>query len=199
MAFIIAGSRLLMSALVDVAVSYDLANNTGRFAPHIVGVSTTFILLCLSVAVIFVNVSSANENTQIYVKSIEADNPENKPAALDVKPEYIWEIREFLKQMDAVIIERKLYRDPELSLDRLSRKLIIPSRQISTAVNLQRAINVSQYINLFRITEAAHLLKTKPVSITEVIYEVGFNTKSNFNREFQRIPEDCGYEPKRMA
>ena len=96
-------------------------------------------------------------------------------------------MQQTLAQMERALIDRKLYRDPDLSLNSLSRKLVIPSRRMSTCVNSLRAMNVSQYINLFRITEAVYLLENTDCPITDVIFDVGFNTKSNFNREFRRI------------
>ena len=44
----------------------------------------------------------------------------------------------------------------------------------------------SQYINRLRVQEACRLLAGSDMSVTQVIYAAGFNTKSNFNREFTR-------------
>lgn len=183
-AFMVAGSALLMSAVVDLAISQDIARNGGRFAPQIVGIANLIILLVLAVGVLLLNRRVNKEEVQSEIEPLQLVRGASSEA---MDEESIREMAELLKRMDAAIIERKLYRDPDLSLDRLSRKLLIPARQISLAVNGQRAINVSQYINLFRVMEAAYLIKTEQHSITEVIYEVGFNTKSNFNREFKRI------------
>ncbi|WP_377845214.1 helix-turn-helix domain-containing protein [Bosea sp. UC22_33] len=46
--------------------------------------------------------------------------------------------------------------------------------------------NVSQYINDFRVAEACRLLPAKR-SVTMAMLEAGFQTKSNFNREFRRV------------
>lgn len=187
-AFQMAGGALILSGLVDLAVSHDLATNGGRLAPQIVGFANVALLLVTAGAVILVNRHvnrhGANSPHLPPLPDIFAEGPGDEDVAAAENQEAM---RKILHAMDAAIIARGLYRDPELSLDRLSRKLVIPSRQISAVVNSQRAMNVSQYINLFRITEAAHILRTEQRSITEVIYEVGFNTKSNFNREFQRI------------
>lgn len=49
--------------------------------------------------------------------------------------------------------------------------------------------NVSQYVNDYRIGEACRLLAATQKSVTEVMFEVGFQTKSNFNREFRRVTD----------
>jgi AraC-like DNA-binding protein len=63
----------------------------------------------------------------------------------------------------------------------------LPARQISRAVNRIQKRNVSQFVNDIRVREACRLLKESSLSITQVIYECGFQTKSNFNREFLRV------------
>ena len=63
----------------------------------------------------------------------------------------------------------------------------MPARQISGAVNRVAGKNVSQFINDFRIAEACRLLSETDMSVTAAMLESGFQTKSNFNREFRRV------------
>jgi len=83
----------------------------------------------------------------------------------------------------------RAYRDADLNLDRLARKLAIPARQISNAINRATGNNVSRYVNDFRIAEACRLITATDKSVTEIMLEVGFQTKSNFNREFRRVTD----------
>lgn len=62
-----------------------------------------------------------------------------------------------------------------------------PSRHISMAINRTQGRNVSQIVNEYRIREAKCLLKETDLPITAVMFECGFQTKSNFNREFIRV------------
>ena len=62
-----------------------------------------------------------------------------------------------------------------------------PARRISTAVNRLHAKNISQYINEFRIAEACRLLTETDEPVTRIMFDAGFQTKSNFNREFRRV------------
>ena len=64
--------------------------------------------------------------------------------------------------------------------------MIIPSRDVSRAVNASSGGNVSQYVNKLRIDEACRLLRETDMSVIQIAFASGFNTKSNFNREFQR-------------
>lgn len=63
----------------------------------------------------------------------------------------------------------------------------MPARQISGAVNRLAGKNVSQYINDIRISEACRLLRDTDMSVTSAMLDAGFQTKSNFNREFRRV------------
>jgi AraC-like DNA-binding protein len=48
-------------------------------------------------------------------------------------------------------------------------------------------MSVSQYVNQLRIREACRLLEETEQSVTSIMLDAGFQTKSNFNREFRRI------------
>jgi AraC-like DNA-binding protein len=91
-----------------------------------------------------------------------------------------------IARLDALMAERALYLDPELSVTRLSRRLGLPLKQLSGAVNRATGDNVSRYINKARIAAAQQLL-ANGTSVTEAMFAAGFNTKSNFNREFLRV------------
>ena len=81
----------------------------------------------------------------------------------------------------------QIYRDPNLTLARLGRRLHNPARAVSNAVNRCTGENVSRYINAFRVQHAAALLETSDLSVTEVMLEAGFQSKSTFNTEFRRV------------
>jgi AraC-like DNA-binding protein len=91
--------------------------------------------------------------------------------------------------VQALMDDKRAYRDVDLNLNRLARKLGIPTRRISAAINRATGKNVSQYVNEYRIAEACGLLAETDKPVTEIMFEVGFQTKSNFNREFRRVTE----------
>ena len=97
------------------------------------------------------------------------------------------EANAIVEQLRLFIEKNETYLDPDLTLERLARKLTIPSRQISMSVNVVYQRNVSKVINEYRIKHAQHLLITTEQSITDIYLQSGFYTKSNFNREFSRV------------
>jgi AraC-like DNA-binding protein len=97
------------------------------------------------------------------------------------------ETAQIMVKFDALMREHQLFKDPDLSLNRLARKLGIPARKISSAVNQTHNENISKVINAYRIEYAKTLLKQSDDTITDIFLNSGFQTKSNFNREFSRI------------
>ncbi len=95
--------------------------------------------------------------------------------------------RALLERIDALMSESRLYTDPNLTLARLGRRLGCPARQVSIAINRVTGKNVSRYISGFRVRRAATLLKSTGLPITDIMLEVGFQSKSSFNTEFRRI------------
>lgn len=91
-----------------------------------------------------------------------------------------------LAKLEVYVASQKPYLDPDLTLARLARKLGVPEKQLSSAINKNTGENVSRYINAHRIHYAAALMQGG-TSVTEAMFASGFNTKSNFNREFLRV------------
>ena len=66
------------------------------------------------------------------------------------------------------------------------------AKQLSATINRATGGNVSRYVNGFRIRHACERLKAGD-NVTSAMLNSGFNTKSNFNREFLRT---TGYSPR---
>jgi AraC-like DNA-binding protein len=97
------------------------------------------------------------------------------------------ENKAMLARVTAALEEGGLYRNENLSLAKLARKAGLPAREVSAAINRVTGLNVSQFVNDRRIAEACRLLRESDAGVTQVMLDVGFSTKSNFNREFRRV------------
>ncbi|KAA2312403.1 AraC family transcriptional regulator [Pseudooceanicola sediminis] len=80
-----------------------------------------------------------------------------------------------------------LYRDHDLTLQRIARRTGITARKISYAVNRFRGCTVTDLVNGYRVREAMRLLRESDLPVTEVMLDAGFQTKSNFNRAFRAV------------
>jgi AraC-like DNA-binding protein len=82
----------------------------------------------------------------------------------------------------------KIYCDEDLSLDRLANMINITRHELSDLLKKRFATNFYEFVNTYRIKEAKRLLIDEPGrNILDVALEVGFNSKSTFNKEFKRI------------
>jgi len=166
---------LIGSAATDTAVSLDLLLAGGRHAPAVVSAATTFILLLLGIAAVTAGAE-------------EADGaPETEPEAQAAPPLATSADAEVAAALDRLMQGQRLFADAGLNLGRLARRLGLPARAVSNAVNRVHGMSVSQYVNNFRVAEACRLLATTDMPVTRVVFEAGFMTKSNFNREFLRV------------
>jgi AraC-like DNA-binding protein len=122
---------------------------------------------------------AANKVAESKVAESNPDNREPVPEATEHSA--------LLAQLSELLIGQKLYADTELNLQRLARKAGVPARQVSRAVNSETGLNVSQWVNKARVQAACDQLKQTDATVLEIMTQVGFATKSNFNREFRRI------------
>ena len=95
--------------------------------------------------------------------------------------------RQLLAVLDAIMDETRLFSDNNLTLVRVARRMRLPARQVSNAVNRCTGDNFSRYMNGFRIRYAQKLLRDTDLPVTEIMLEAGFVSKSSFNGEFRRI------------
>ena len=115
-----------------------------------------------------------------------------KETTLDAPTQPTEAATELVARLQTLLRKDPLFLDPDLTLSRLARRLQVPVKDLSNAINQICGENVSQYVNRHRIAHACELLK-QGQSITSALFDSGFQTKSNFNREFLRLK---GCSPK---
>ncbi len=196
------GLALVGSALTDIAISLDMLWSGGQYSALLVSAATTAILLLLGIAAVAVG----SEEGEDDAPNDAPDDGHDDPAALDAgreegrSPERIQgserpsnataaspEDRQVAADLDRLMSERRLYADTGLNLARIARRLSLPARSVSQAVNRVHGISVSHYVNNHRIADACRLLSETDLPVTRIVFDAGFMTKSNFNREFLRV------------
>jgi AraC-like DNA-binding protein len=95
--------------------------------------------------------------------------------------------RHLMQALDALMKEKQLFRDSNLTLARLAKRLSVSTRDLSGATNRVKAENFSRLINSYRIAYAQKALVETDLPVTEVMFEAGFLSKSSFNTEFRRV------------
>lgn len=95
----------------------------------------------------------------------------------------------------------KLYLQTNLTAEQFAKHLGRSTRDISAVLNQQFEKNFFEFINGYRVDEAKRLLvdaEHKDTSITDILYRVGFNSKSAFQRFFKRVTGTSPSEYRQM-
>ncbi|MGU3575132.1 helix-turn-helix domain-containing protein [Brucellaceae bacterium C25G] len=192
------GALLLFSGIIDLIIAGDFGFYSGKHAALIVAIANSLTLPIIAYAIAAIG-KSVPDNDLYETETLlpEAINPSFSDDKINIAvTEQDYSI---LKIVDAAMNSKKLYLDPDLTLSRLSRRIGIPARQVSSAVNRIHGCNMSQFVNQYRIEKAQDLLKNTKIPITELMFECGFQTKSNFNREFIRVTGKTPSDFRRLA
>jgi AraC-like DNA-binding protein len=188
----ITGWALLGSAVSDVLISLDFAWGTGQHAPMLVSGFMTLIVLVLGLAAVRAEGSVVEQGdvlpdaeldvvpTQAPMDKADDPGPESTLTATE-------QDRHTAAALQALMDAHQLYKDVDLNLTRLARRMGLPARTVSQAVNRVHGMSVSQHVNNYRVAEACRLLLQTELPVTGIVFESGFMTKSNFNREFLRV------------
>jgi len=103
--------------------------------------------------------------------------------------------KKILKKLTVLMEEEKIYRDGNMSLPILSKKLSVSTHQLSQLLNERLDRNFFNYISEYRIKEAKDLLlddSMKNITMLELSLNIGFNSLSAFNTAFKK---HCGMSP----
>ncbi|REC62544.1 AraC family transcriptional regulator [Chryseobacterium pennae] len=119
----------------------------------------------------------------------------NSPLIVEEKNEQI----EFLKNF---MTEREPYLDSSLTIQDLSEQVKMSVKDLSTLINLYMDKHFFDFVNEYRIEKAMQILKDpsqKELTVLEILYQVGFNSKSSFNTSFKKYtgktPTDFRKQP----
>lgn len=174
-ALIVTGLALLCSVGTDIIISFDMTTSGGAYSGSVVAAANILGLLLLSGAATAASFTQTAQEEEVEAPgriAIHTATDEDAMVAASV---------------DRMMEGKQLYRDADLNLGRIARRMHLPARRVSVAVNRIHKKSVSQYVNDYRIGEACRLLTSTDEPVTQVMFEAGFQTKSNFNREFLRV------------
>ncbi len=164
----IVGVALIASAISEVLIILAIVSGVPDLQPWIVSIFSIGNLFIVGLLSLY--------GTRV----IDSPQPASQVEDISIDDEMLMQRLEELMGTD------RPYLDPDLTLARLARKLGTPVKQVSAAVNRATGENVSRYINSARI-KAAQLALLEGKTVTQAMFASGFQTRSNFNREFQRI------------
>ncbi|MCP4151719.1 MAG: AraC family transcriptional regulator, partial [bacterium] len=126
---------------------------------------------------------------------VEAEKPGKQPKYKGFHLEDAY-AEECIKKLMHQVEVKKVYRDADITLEKLADRLSIPRHVLSRILNERLKRNFSDYINYYRIEEARRILSTAEGAKrknTIVAFDVGFNTATAFYKAFKKF---TGKTPK---
>jgi AraC-like DNA-binding protein len=93
-----------------------------------------------------------------------------------------------LQALDRLMIEKEMFKNPNLTLPELAKAVNWPGHQLSQVLNDNLGKNFTTFVNEYRIEAACKMIAANhPFSLEAIGYEVGFNSKSTFYTSFRKI------------
>jgi len=173
---------LAATLILDVIIAVDLANGgyLKQSAPLLLSIVSLVVMVAFS---LIGALGRPSMFEHLHSLSAEADTssrrrPDGLPdAALQTLAE-----RALLALMDPQVLA-----DDGLTLARLARRLRVPSRQLSQAINRVHGRSFSDLLNDQRIRLCRQIMAEEPDRpLIDVMLDAGYITKSNFYRQFSK-------------
>ncbi len=101
-------------------------------------------------------------------------------------------------KIETLMLQEKLYLEPELSLNDLAQKLKTNTSVLSAAINSIFGKNFNDFVNEYRVEEFKKQIKlpaNQNYTLLAVAFDCGFNSKATFNRAFKKF---TGQSPSRF-
>ncbi len=93
---------------------------------------------------------------------------------------------QYVEELNELMLKEKPFTNFDLTLAQLAKMLNMPERYLSQVINEYFHQNFYDFINSKRIEEAQGELRDKSKRISEIMYDVGFVSRSSFNTSFKK-------------
>jgi len=136
-----------------------------------------FILKALNHPDLFRRIDSTLQPAEDFTENIETENKTDDTKSFQI---------ELLKNF---MTEKEPFLEPSLTIQELADQVKIPVRELSVLINHHINQHFFDFVNEYRIKKAMTILKDpakKEVTVLEILYEVGFNSKSSFHTSFKK-------------
>lgn len=96
------------------------------------------------------------------------------------------QLRELFNDIMEKMITEKWYRNPEFSLNELTKEVRSNTKYVSSAIKLFSGLNFNYFVNTFRVQEATErmLLDNFTITMEELMHQCGFQNRGTFYRAF---------------
>ena len=136
-----------------------------------------FILKALNYPELFRRIDSTLQPTKDFAETLEAENKTDETKSIQIE------------QLKKFMVEKEPFLEPSLTIQELADQVNFPVRDLSVLINHHINQHFFDFVNEYRVKKAMTILKDptkKEVTVLEILYEVGFNSKSSFHTSFKK-------------
>lgn len=136
-----------------------------------------FILKALNYPELFRRIDSTLQPTKDFAEILESVNKTDATKNIQIE------------QLKNFMVEKEPFLNPSLTIQELADQVNIPVRELSVLINHHLNQHFFDFVNEYRIKKAMTILKDptkKEYTVLEILYEVGFNSKSSFHTSFKK-------------
>jgi len=136
------------------------------------------------------------DSKQLLVKQLISENQHRETLMAEDK-----ELDESLSRLISHMETQEPYLEPSLSVYDLSKQLNWQPKELSVLINHYLNQHFFDFVNEYRIKKAMEILadaSKNHLTILEILYEVGFNSKSSFNTAFKKYTKQTPTEYRKQ-
>jgi AraC-like DNA-binding protein len=178
-----AAGFLLAMAASDVWIGWELAQ--GATLGWSTSLAAALLVLIASIATLF---AVAWRDPEWLARLRDRARDTVPGSAIAPEPAALADTdSDLCERLDTLFRSSRCYAEFGIGLDDVAKQLRVSTRQLSASVNRIHARGFRTLLNDYRVEDAARQLADMAMirkPITEVMFDAGFQTKSNFNKEF---------------
>ncbi len=175
---------LFLLSFINILTRFALKLESFSFFPYIV-ISMILFFFCWLIY-------NGLRSPGLFIDEVNAQPPVKKlvkNSGFSNKAGFDPQVKEQLGQIKKFMETDEPFMDASLTLHTLAKKTNIPSRELSILINHHLNKHFFDFVNEYRIEKAMELLTSpdrREFTVLEILYEVGFNSKSSFNTAFKK-------------
>lgn len=139
-------------------------------SPYILGAVLYSILIYFSLIIILNKGYIINLSKSKY-QNTGLDSSENK---------------RILSELESLLKKDKIFEDNTIALTKLAKRIGTSTHALSQVINENMQMTFFELIGFYRIEKAKHLLSSTNSKISEIAFEIGYNSLSAFNSAFKK-------------
>ncbi|QKZ13219.1 helix-turn-helix domain-containing protein [Spirosoma sp. KUDC1026] len=142
----------------------------------------------------------ADDTTEQLLERLPESTTQTQSLAKPVAPSI--DVQVFLEMIETYMDQQKPYTNPNLTIHELAAGLKMPSHLLSRVINEGFGKNFFDFVNQYRVDELKRRMNdphARGFTLLSLAFDVGFNSKTAFNRAFKKLTHQTPKEYFQMT